>query len=73
VPNLIADRALFVARPGIRLNVRRLMYQSLIWRTMLSHESSRLAPPRDLQDVESLPYALVDRMRRNPELDRDFL
>jgi len=72
VPNLIADRAALVTRQACRLNVRRLMYQALIWLAVSRDETGRLSATRDSQDLQRLANALVDSVRRNSELDRDL-
>jgi hypothetical protein len=73
VPNLFADRAFWVPFDCGRLNVRRLMYQTLIWPADLRHQARRLSPAVDAQDLQCATDALVDGMWRNIELDRDFL
>jgi len=47
----------------LALNVRRLMYQSLIWPAVLGNEARRLAAALDAQDMERAANALVDRVR----------
>jgi hypothetical protein len=69
----MTDRGLWVARLGLGGNVRRLMYQSLIWPAVLGDDPGRLGPPLDAEDLQRLADALVDRMRRNVELRRDLL
>jgi hypothetical protein len=49
------------------------MYQSLIWSLVLGHDASRLGAPLDAEDLKRLSDALVDRVRRDAELGRDFL
>jgi len=73
VPNLIADRAALFARRDPCLNVRRLMYQSLIWLGVVGHEPGRLRTASDAESLERLPDALVDGMRGDSQLDRNFL
>ena len=53
--------------------MRRLMYQSLIRAAVLSNDPSRLCTPFDAERLQGLTYALIDRMRRDVELDRNFL
>jgi hypothetical protein len=53
-------------------NVRRLMYQSLIFVVILLDDARRLRPALDREDVERLADALVDGVRRNPELGGDL-
>jgi hypothetical protein len=73
VPNLLADRAFWVPFELCQLNVRRLMYQSLIWSADLRHESRGLGAAVDAQDLQGAAEPLVDGVRRDVELDRDFL
>jgi hypothetical protein len=73
VPNLIADRAFLLAPVARSLNVRRLMYQSLIWFAVLSNDARRLRSPADAERLQGLANALIDRVRRDSELDRNFL
>jgi hypothetical protein len=73
VPNLIADRGFRVAGLLAGGNVRRLMYQSLIWSFYLGDDARRLRAPLDPEDRERLADALVDGVRRNLELGSDFL
>jgi hypothetical protein len=72
VPNLIADRGELVACRGAGLNVRRLMYQTLIWLAVLGHEACGLGSARNAESLERLANPLVDGMRRDSELDRDL-
>jgi hypothetical protein len=72
VPNLITDR---VAGLGLRcaaLNVRRLMYQPLIWCVHPSDHAGSLDPALNLQDLQSAADALIDSMWRNAQFDRDL-
>jgi hypothetical protein len=69
----MTDRGFWLAARGIALNVRRLMYQSLIWLGILSDDPRRLCAALDAEDRQGLPNALVDRMRRYTELDGDLL
>jgi hypothetical protein len=73
VPNLITDRGFWVARFGLGGNVRRLMYQSLIWPGMQGDDPRRLRSALDSQDVQGLADALVDGVRGDPELRRNLL
>jgi hypothetical protein len=73
VPNLITDRPQLLAGILGRLNVRRLMYQSLIWSAVLRDHAGRLGSPLNAQDLQRAADALVDGMGRNPELCGDFL
>ena len=49
------------------------MYQSLIWLGMLSDDARGLSAPLDSESLKRLADALVDGVRRNPELSGDFL
>jgi hypothetical protein len=49
------------------------MYQSLIWSAVLRDETSGLGTPLDAEDLKRLADALVDGVRRDIELGRDFL
>jgi hypothetical protein len=72
VPNLLADRAFWVPFEQCRLNMRRLMYQTLIWPAHLRDESRRLGPALHLQDLESAADTLVDGVGGDVQLDRNF-
>jgi hypothetical protein len=69
----MADRGLWVAAGFPRLNVQRLMYQSLIFAAVAGDEARRLRPPLDSEDLKRLADALVDGMWRNLQLRGDFL
>ena len=73
MPNLKTDRPIGLIRFECRLNVRRLMYQSLIWPNLLRYQPRRLRTTLDPQDMEGAADALIDRMGRNTELDCDLL
>jgi hypothetical protein len=73
VPNLITDRGFWVTGLGLVGNVRRLMYQSLIWRAVLSNDARRMGAPLDAQRPQRLPDPLIDGMRRNLQLGRNLL
>jgi hypothetical protein len=73
VPNLKTDRTTGVAFGAAALNVRRLMYQTLICAMDLRDHARRLGTALDPEDMQGPAYALIDRMRRYAELDRDFL
>lgn len=47
------------------LNVRRLMYQSLIWSAVLRDHPCGLAAPLNLEDRQGLANTLVDCVRRD--------
>jgi hypothetical protein len=72
VPNLKTDRLIGMIRCGAALNVRRLMYQPLIWGAVGRDEARGVLALADFQDLKRLADALVDSMRRNPKLDRDL-
>ena len=72
VPNLMTDRPFLVLGGKRGGNVRRLMYQSLIWTSLTGDETRGLAAALDAEDLERAPDALIDRMRRNSELGGDF-
>ena len=55
------------------LNVRRLMYQPLIRAGRLRHHAGGLRSPIHPEDMERSAHALVNGVRRNPELLGDFL
>jgi hypothetical protein len=69
----MADRGLWVT--GLRLagNVRRLMYQTLIWPAVPRHDASGLGAALNTENGKRLTDALVDRVRRNSKLARNFL
>jgi hypothetical protein len=73
VPNLKTDRPHWLPVRLHPLNVRRLMYQTLIWIAGLRDETGGLRPPVDPEDLESAADSLIDGMRRNSEADRDLL
>jgi hypothetical protein len=72
VPNLFTDRAFWFVRIVLCLNVRRLMYQSLICSAVLRHQARRLRTTFNAKDLQRLADPLIDRMRRDSKLDRDF-
>src|SRR3954447_25670442 len=63
VPNLITDRGFWVSCYGLLLNVRRLMYQSVIWPAVLRHEAGSLLARLDAEDRKRLADPLIDSMR----------
>jgi len=69
----MTDRGVWFGPASILLNVRRLMYQSLIWPSVARDDPRRLSTPFDAEDLECLANALVYGVRRNAELNRDFL
>ncbi|MEO6579773.1 MAG: hypothetical protein ABIN83_01310 [Sphingomicrobium sp.] len=60
MPNLKTDRLIGLAVIRNALNVRRLMYQSLIWVQLWCHEPGGLRAPLDAQNVERAANALID-------------
>lgn len=73
VPNLKTDRLNGLAGIGVALNVRRLIYQTLIWAKLSRHQTRGLRPALNPEDLEREADALVDGVRGNTELDRNFL
>jgi len=63
VPNLMTDRGFWLAGTGLLLNVRRLMYQSLIWPVMAGNDPRGLSAALHPKNSKSLPNALVDGVR----------
>ena len=72
VPNLKSDRPVGLVAGLVAANVRRLLYQALIWAAVLRHQAGGLGSPLDAEDVERAADALVDRVRRDGELDGDL-
>jgi hypothetical protein len=73
VPNLKTDRTAGMAQGFAALNVRRLMYQSLIWPAHLRDHPRRLRPAFHAKHVQGAANSLIDRVRGNTEFDCDFL
>jgi hypothetical protein len=69
----MTDRGLWFGAAGAGLNVRRLMYQSLIWPSAAGNRARRLRAPLDAEDLQRLADPLIDRVRRDAELGGDFL
>ena len=69
----MTDRGHWLDGPGVGLNIRRLMYQTLIWAAVLRNEAGGLAAALDAEDVERAADALIDGVRRDVQLGRDFL
>ena len=59
----MTDRGLWLGGFGSRLNVRRLMYQTLIWAAVLRNDARGLGPAFDAEDLERLTDALIDGVR----------
>jgi hypothetical protein len=68
----MTDRGLWVAGLFAGGNVRRLMYQSLIWAFVLRHDARRLRAALDAEDLKRLPDALIDGVRRDVKLCSDL-
>jgi hypothetical protein len=73
VPNLIANCGFWVAGCSDGLNVRRLMYQTLIWAAVSRDQARCLRPPGNAKDCNRLADPLIDRVRGDIELGGDFL
>jgi hypothetical protein len=74
VPNLLTDRGFGMGGLAAALNVRRSMYQALIWRRgMLRDGARRLRSPLHAEDCKRLADALIDGVRGNGEAGGDFL
>jgi len=69
----MTDRGFWLAGTGLLLNVRRLMYQSLIWSLMAGYDPRRLRTAFYPEDSKGLSNALVDGVRGDVKLRRDFL
>ena len=68
----MTDRGFWLA--GLRLvgNVRRLMYQSLIWPAVPRHDARRLGAAFDAEDLEGLADPLINGVRGNRQLRRNL-
>ena len=73
VPNLKTDRPTSLVDWGVSLNVRRLMYQPLIWAGRLRDHPRGLRAALDAEDMQGATHPLVDRVRGDAELLGDFL
>jgi hypothetical protein len=69
----MTDRGLWFVPVRVWLNVRRLMYQSLIWLPVAGNDAGGMRPSLDAEDLQGQANALVDGMRRDLQLGRDFL
>jgi hypothetical protein len=69
----MTDRGFGVAGLFVGGNVRRLMYQSLIWPFVPGDDTRRLRSPLDAKRGERLANALIDGVRRDVQFGRDFL
>ncbi len=52
--------------------MRRLMYQPLIFPSVVRHEASRLGSALYAEDLQGLAHALIDGVRRDLELGGDL-
>jgi hypothetical protein len=77
VPNLSADRAVFVSWLDVGVDVRRLMYQTLICRILgrdrVRDHARSLAAALDSELLQGTPDTLVNGMRTDSEADGDLL
>ena len=73
VPNLKTDRPFRMSGSGVAYNVRRLMYQPLIWGVVGSDEAGGMLALPDAEDLKCLANSLVHGVGRNAEPDRNFL
>jgi hypothetical protein len=69
----MTDRGLWVAGLLAGGNVRRLMYQSLIWPFVLGDDARRLSAALNTQNRQGLANPLIDGVRRDVKLARNFL
>jgi hypothetical protein len=69
----MTDRGFQVAGLIFPVNVRRLMYQSLILALVLRDDASGLGAALNSKNSKGLANALVDRVRGDIELARNFL
>ena len=63
VPNLISDRPIGLAARLAGLNVRRLMYQTLIWSAVEGDEPCSMRAPLHAKDLQGSANALIDGVR----------
>jgi hypothetical protein len=68
----MTDRGLWVAGLSVGVNVRRLMYQSLIWLFVLGDDARCLRTPLDSEDCERLANALINGVGRDVQLCGDL-
>ena len=77
MPNLSADRALFLSGLEVSVDVRRLMYQTLICRILgrdgVGHQACGLSAAVYSKFFQSPANALIDGVRADAEANRDFL
>jgi hypothetical protein len=72
VPNLMTDRPHLLVDSWLGLNVRRLMYQSLIWSAVLRYHASGMRTSLYSENLKRAANALIDGMWRDPELGGDL-
>ena len=63
VPNLSSDRGLWVAGQCVGLNVRWLMYQTLIFAAVLGDDARGLAAALDTKDMQRAADPLIHGVR----------
>ncbi|MEO6225612.1 MAG: hypothetical protein ABIO80_07160 [Sphingomicrobium sp.] len=68
----MTDRGFWMTAGRAGLNVRWLMYQSLIRAAVFGDDPGGLRPPFDTKDLESLANALVDSVGGNIEPRRNL-
>src|SRR4051812_37308601 len=69
----MTDRGLWLAGLLLAGNVRRLMYQTLIWAAVLRHDARGLGAAFDAEDLKGLADALIGGMRREQQFARELL
>ncbi|MEO6360050.1 MAG: hypothetical protein ABIO43_05685 [Sphingomicrobium sp.] len=69
----MTDRPLLLVDERFGLNVRRLMYQSLIWSAVLGDETSGMRAALNAENLQRPADALIDRVGRNSEFRGNFL
>ena len=72
VPNLMADRPAELLVGWSDLNVRRLMYQPLIWLAMAGDDARGMGAALDAERLQGDPDPLIDGVRRDVELGRNL-
>ncbi|HEU4876256.1 MAG TPA: hypothetical protein VFT07_00230 [Sphingomicrobium sp.] len=74
----MTDRPVLMIRGRTAVDIRRLMYQPLIWLLAFGgrgqrHDPRCFAALFDAQNLQRLANPLVDRMGGNAKVERDFL
>jgi hypothetical protein len=72
VPNLSSDRGVWVAGQREWLNVRWLMYQTLIFAAVVRDDARGLAAALDAEDMKRPADPLIHGVWRDIELRRDL-